>query len=213
MQIAGFLVCDESNFEEEPQEHQLDPTGSQPASSALRVQVRQSPYLDAFHRHHPIRIIIDSEAIGNMIPLSTVQKLGMDISKSARSAHQTDGSSPLKVTGKTKLSFARGNLVFQFEGLIVENLDVEVLAGTPFKEINDVAVRPARRTVTLGDSSSFTYGSPDNPSLQETARRATVLRAPTASTTVCPGDWTSHKARLLMHFMPWSHEPKFLMFA
>ena len=36
------------------------------------------------------------------------------------------------------------------EGLVVEDLDVEVLAGTPFVETNDVAVRPARREIHLG---------------------------------------------------------------
>ena len=35
--------------------------------------------------------------------------------------------------------------MFQYEGMVVENLDVEVLAGTPFIEANDIAVRPAKR--------------------------------------------------------------------
>lgn len=32
-----------------------------------------------------------------------------------------------------------------FEGLVVENLEVDVLAGTPFMETNDITVRLAKR--------------------------------------------------------------------
>ena len=35
--------------------------------SISRVQIRQSPYIDAFLAHHSVRIIIDSAATGNMI--------------------------------------------------------------------------------------------------------------------------------------------------
>lgn len=33
------------------------------------------------------------------------------------------------------------------------------LAGTPFMEVNDIAVRPAKQEVTLGDGTTYTYGS------------------------------------------------------
>ena len=112
----------------------------------------QFPYVDTFYCHNPVLITIDSWDTGNMIRLSTVQKLKVDICKSTQSAHQADGSSPLKVIGETKLSFTRGKHVFQFEGLVVENLDVEVHAGTLFMEANDIAVRPAKRLATLADA-------------------------------------------------------------
>ena len=41
----------------------------------------------------------------------------------------------------------------------IENLDVAILAGTPFMEANDVAVRPAKREVLLGNGSIYTNGS------------------------------------------------------
>ena len=107
-----------------------------------------------------------------MIRLSTVQKLKVEIGKSAQSAHKADGSSPLKVIGETKLSFTHGQHVFQFDRLVVENLDVEVLAGTPFMEANDITVHPAKCLITLQDGSSFTYGSSDDRSTQQVACRA-----------------------------------------
>ena len=79
--------------------------------------------------------------------------------------------------------------MFQFDGLVVENLDGEVLAGTPFMEANDIAVHPAKRLITLADGSSFTYGSSYDGSTQQAARRTVILRDPTTSTTLWCGDY------------------------
>ena len=70
-----------------------------------------------------------------------------------------------------------GVVVFTFERLVEEDLDVEVLAGTPFTEANDIAVRPAKREVLLGNGSIYTYGSKAPPSPLTTVRRAFVFRA------------------------------------
>ena len=51
-QIVGILDCDESDHEEEPQEYQPAPNWNQPTPSALRIRVRQSPYLDTFYRRN-----------------------------------------------------------------------------------------------------------------------------------------------------------------
>ena len=67
--------------------------------------------------------------------------------------------------------------MFQFDRLVVENLDVEVLAGTPFMEANDITVHPAKRLITLPDGSSFTYGSSDDHSTQQVACRAVSSRS------------------------------------
>ena len=56
-------------------------------------------------------------------------------------------------------------------------------------EANDVAVRPAKREVLLGNASTYTYGSQAPPSPPTTVRRAFVLRAPTPSKTLWPGEF------------------------
>ena len=71
----------------------------------------------------------------------------------------------------------------------MENLDVEVLVCTPFMEANDIVVRPAKRLNTFADGSSFSYGSSDDRSTQQAARRAVVLLAPATSTNLWPGDY------------------------
>ena len=121
-----------------------------------------------------------------MIRHSTAKRLGCPIISSAQSVQQAVGSSQLQVVGEIHAIFTRDKADFTFEGLVVEDLDVEVLAGTPFMEANDIAVRPAKREVLLGNGSIYTYGSKSPPSPLPTVRRAFVLRAPTPSKTVWP---------------------------
>ena len=102
--VVGIFDCHES--EEEPQDYQPEPTKNQPTPYVLRIQARQYPYLDTFYRHGPVSITMESGATGNMICLSTIQKLKVEICKSAQSAYQGDGSSPLKVIGETFPSLA-----------------------------------------------------------------------------------------------------------
>ena len=44
------------------------------------------------------------------------------------------------MVGEICATFTCDNADFTFEGLVVEDLDVEVLAGTPFMEAKDIAV-------------------------------------------------------------------------
>ena len=191
-QVANIL--DESD--DEPTElacalvdERIDNQLSSESSTTLRVQVRQSPYIDTFHDHHTVRVTIDSGATGNMIRENTAKRLNSKIRKSSQSAHQADGCSPLVVIGETDFTLTRDGSEFRFEGLVVENLDVEILAGTPFMETNDIAIRPAKRQVILGDGTTYTYGSTKEPKGRHTVRRADVLRAPSHTTTVWPGEF------------------------
>ena len=109
--------------------------------------------------------------------------------KSFRSARRADGSSPLTIIGGASVCLTRGNGRFAFTGLVVQNLDVELLAGTPFMEINDVAIRPAKRSIGLADGTTYTYGTTDNALNRHAIRRSHVLRAPSTNTTVWPGGY------------------------
>ena len=158
-------------------------------SSTLRVAVRQSPYMDLFCEHLPARLTVDSGATGNFMRASVAKHLAADIKKSTQSAHQADGSSPLKVTGETKVTFTRDKHNFVFEGLVVENLDVDILAGIPFMEANDVHIRPAKHQVLVGDHTVYHYGASNEATTHHTVRRAHVIRAPPDDTTVWPGHY------------------------
>ena len=146
-----------------------------------------------FYAHHPVRVTIDSGATGNMIRHTVIQRLGCQVTPSPQSIHQADGSSPLHVVGETRFPFTRGGHTFIFKGLVVENLDADVLAGTPFMESNDIAVCPAKRQVILGDGTIHNYGFQQPVSISPTARCAIVLRSPPTSTTLWPGEFLEVK--------------------
>ena len=80
----------------------------------------------------------------------------------------------------------RENDQIQFEGLFVENLDVDILAGTPFMRLDDNAVRPAKRQVSLGDGTTYSYGLASSPAKEQSIsiRRAVVLSATPIPNTV-----------------------------
>ena len=75
---------------------------------------------------------------------------------------------PSGIVGLTSFSlFHDGHELF-FDGFVVEdafianddmNVPVDVIAGAPFMEQNDVSVRPSQRRITFGDSHVFTYAS------------------------------------------------------
>ena len=50
--------------------------------SSRRVQEKQSPLLNAFYSHHPLKITIDSGAETNMIRESVAKQIGAHITKS-----------------------------------------------------------------------------------------------------------------------------------
>ena len=138
-----------------------------------------------FYAHNPA---LDSGATGNMICHTIVQRLGCQVTPSSQSIHQADGSSPLHVVGETRFPFTPKGHTFTF-CLVVENLDIDVLAGTPFMESNDIAVRPTKRQVILGDVTIHNYGSQQPVTINSTARRAIVLRSPPTSTAIWPGEF------------------------
>nr|XP_022310274.1 uncharacterized protein LOC111115730 isoform X2 [Crassostrea virginica] len=158
-----------------------------------RVQIRQSPYIDAFLAHHSVRIIIDSGATGNMIRSDIANNLRASVTPSSQYAHQADGLSPLHVSGETRLTFNHDGQELTFEGLVVDNLDTPILAGIPFMEANDITVRPARQEIRIGDKCAFRYGSKAQEG-HHSIRLTQVLRAPVSNTTTLwPGEYIEVK--------------------
>ena len=165
----------------------------QPSVTTSRVQIRQSPYIDVYYGHIPMRLTIDSGATGNMIRASAAYQLNAKIVESSQSAHQADGSSPLTVVGETRLTFCRDNNKLYFEGLVVENLDSDILAGIPFMERNDISIRPAHRQVMIDNECIYTYGSSNIQATNHSVRMAYIARAPSDSTTIWPGEYVDVK--------------------
>ena len=154
-QVINLLDDEDEQNSPEPEVSNTEVVGSE-HPMVQKIEVRSSLYLDVFCRHHTTRVTIDSGATGNMIRHSTAHKAGCLIEKSSQPAHQADGSSPLSIVGETSIALTRDNNTFTFNGLVVENLDVEILAGTPFMETNDITIRPAKHLITLSNRTIYT---------------------------------------------------------
>ena len=153
------------------------------ASVVQHVVIKASPYLDTFHGHVAVRLTIDSGATGNMMKASCAARLGVAVTKTTQLAHQADGSSPLKVVGEIRTCFQRDEHSLYFEGLVVENLDSDILAGIPFMVRNDISIRPAKYQVCVGEH--ICYYATQHKSDRHAVRHAHVLCA-TEKSTVWP---------------------------
>ena len=117
---------------------------------------------------------------------STAAAINCPVYPSSQVAFQADGKTPLTVKGETHVVLTRNDLELNFSGLIVDDLDVDILAGVPFMEDNDVAVRPKRKEISIGNSCCFTYdGSTPQCSVNS---RSSILRT-TSRTTIWPGEF------------------------
>ena len=163
------------------------PTMKPPATR--RVNVSQSPFLHAFYGHHPLRLTIDTGAETNMMRASLAKHIGAKITKSSQTALQADGRTPLTVVGETRLPLIRQGRPLTLEALVVENLDVDILAGTPFMASNDIAVRPAKREIIIAGCDVASYGCSQSPQTHYAVRACHLLRAPNTNTTVWPGEF------------------------
>jgi len=154
--------------------------------SARRVNVRASPLSHTFYEHNPLAVTIDTGAETNLIRSSTATAIKCPIYPSTQVAFQADGKTPLNVQGETHVILTRNDMELKFSGLVVDDLDVEILAGVPFMEINDIAVRPKNKEISIGSDCSFTYdGTTPQCSVNS---RSSILRV-TERTTIWPGEF------------------------
>ena len=78
------------------------------------------------------------------------------------------------------------------EALVVNDLDIDVLAGMPFISSNDITMRPYKQYLILGDGPVIHYGLPsEGPSSVQRVRRthAYLLRNEAPSTVIWPGSY------------------------
>lgn len=159
-------------------------------SISHRVQIKQSPYLDTFYGSFPVRLTIDSGAETNMVRTSVATKINAKIVPSTQTAVQADGATPLTIRGETNLILTRDNFKLTLKALVVDDIDVEVLAGVPFMALNDVFVRPAKYQVLIGDNTVCSYAhNPLKNVSHPNVRLTYLLRGPPSQTAVWPGDY------------------------
>ena len=120
-------------------------------SSINRVDVVSSPCLWVKYGKHEVNLTLDTAAEADVMKLSFARKIGAPICSTTVGAVNADGKTDLKTVGEVHLTFSFENLRLRFDGLVVEDLSDDVLAGAPFMTVNDVYARPAHKKVFIGD--------------------------------------------------------------
>ena len=74
---------------------------------------------------------------------------------------------PSGIIGLSSFTLIHSGYKLWFDGFVIDdsfhNMDVDILAGAPFMEHNDVAVRPSRHQIMFGDHLLITYGGSPSP--------------------------------------------------
>ena len=94
--------------------------------------------------------------------------------------------------GRYTSQLSRSNKKLVLDALVVEDIDVDILAGIPFLIANDISVRPATQQITIQGSETVVYSTDDKHSTQSHAiRHATsyVLRSSSPTAVIWPGDY------------------------
>lgn len=181
--IAEILEQESPSYdyqESTPQEDETEHT-------VCRVQVIPSPFMHVYYHDHPIKLTLDTGATSSMVKLSVIKRIGAPIQKPTQIAKQADGKTSLNVVGEISIPVTRDSHTFMLNALVVENLDVDVLAGNPFLENHYVTIDVAHKQIGIGTDDVIHYGT-SGLSTTATARRATIVRAPNRSTVVWPGE-------------------------
>ena len=130
------------------------------ASVHRRVTTRKSPLMLCFFRHIPVKLCLDTGAESNLICEAIVIQLGLQYSKTDQGAVQADEKTPLTVLGEVSgIKLNKGAFVFTLDALVVKGDLDYIVAGEPFLEENDVAVRPAKRIIIIQGSETIPYAS------------------------------------------------------
>ena len=158
--------------------------------AVLRVSIVQSPVLNTFYHEHPVQLTLDTGATSNMVRASSAQLYGFPITPASQMARQAAGVTPMDVIGEVHCSLARGQWTFELDALVVRQLDVDILAGSPFMFCNDIGVRPAKRLIEIGGTEIISYSTPSRHTRQPDVRhtQSFLIRNPNR-TVVLPGEY------------------------
>lgn len=109
----------------------------------------QSPCLVMYHQEHPVTITLDCGATSSLIRLATAEQLNLQILQTVQKARIADGKTFLKICGEVHFVLNLSDLKCSMDALVVQDLDTEILAGTPFLEKNRITIDFASQLISI----------------------------------------------------------------
>ena len=132
-----------------------------------RITTRRSPHMKCFYNHYPASLCLDSGSESSLISERFAKQAGIPIMKQSvhQGAVQADSSSKLDIVGEVKNVILRnGSHTFKLDALVSRNDVGDIIAGEPFLESNDVALRPSKKQIIIRGRDIIPYSN-NNDSL------------------------------------------------
>ena len=86
--------------------------------------------------------------------------MGLSLTSTNQGANQVDNKTPLPVIGEVRdIKINKGAYVFILDALVTKDDIGDIVAGEPFLERNDIAVRPAKRQIIIKGREIITYSN------------------------------------------------------
>ena len=127
------------------------------SAEVRRVDSAISPFFYAFYGHHTCKIVLDTGATSSVISKAFLDRIGMEpesTNHSARGVSKKD----LDLKGEQHLTVTFGNKSLQVSGVVLDSLDCDILAGTPFGKKNKVDVFMSSETICI-QGQTIPYGA------------------------------------------------------
>ncbi|MES9905325.1 MAG: RNase H-like domain-containing protein [Sedimenticola sp.] len=156
---------------------------------ANRVQTVNSPTFSTFYNQHPVHLTCDSGATSSLIRRSIAIKIQAPISKTKHTASQADGKTQLNACGEVNITLCRGDLKFNLQAVVVEDLDCDILAGMPFMKHNNIVLDIPKDRLVVNGKHSFPYQNSTAYELPTQIRRTRFLLRADNSSVILPGDF------------------------
>ncbi len=115
-----------------------------------RVITRRSPHLKCFYNQEPVTVCLDTGSEANLVSHRFADDSCIPIRKASQGALQVDATTPLHIIGEINdVELTRGPHKFRLSALVTEQDIGDVIAGEPFLDINDIAVRPSKKHIII----------------------------------------------------------------
>jgi hypothetical protein len=168
-QVECDFEDDDQLFEDDCEEDEICETidnalfiDNPPSTTNRRVTTRKSPHMSCFYNHYPAQICLDTGSESNLISERFAHHAGIPILRQNvhQGAVQADTNSKLDIVGEVKdAKVRRGAHVFTLDALVTKQDVGDIIAGEPFLEKNDIAVRSAKKQIIIRGNEIIPYSS------------------------------------------------------
>ncbi len=164
---------------------------SQQLTSVRKVQCDPSPFFYAFHHHNICHVVVDSGATSSMVSRAFLILAGIMFSPTGHSARAVN-KSPVTLRGEVSFTLHFNGKDMAITALVMDTLDCDVLAGTPFCKDHKVGIFCYNETISLGNT-VITYGAKSKQPPHDIYRAESLILRSDQKNTVMPGEFIEYE--------------------